>query len=299
MIEVQSLSVCVPGGCPNACKFCVSQMHTSPYVNQIEKNLRFRDLYEKDYLRRLHFARDNGCNTVILTGDGEPLLNRSFLKDFAHWNNAISSPFRWVELQTSGVTLDDEALRFLRNTVGISTISLSLSDLFSDDSNQAMNGTPDKLKVCLVHLCSEIKKYDFNLRLSLNMTDVYEKRFLGASNDSICQEILNRANQFGADQVTFRRLYVSGNPIIEQNKWIAAHAASDNLLIGINMYIRAEGRALETLPFGAVRYSVDGLSVVMDGDCMSTEVKPTMKYLVLRPNCKLYTKWDDTGSLLF
>ena len=113
-MEVQSLSVCVPGGCPNNCKFCVSQMHPSPYIDQIEKNTRFRDLYERDYMRRLQFARDNGCNTVILTGDGEPLMNDRFLKDFAHWNGTIQSPFRWVEIQTSGVTLDDEKLRFLR-----------------------------------------------------------------------------------------------------------------------------------------------------------------------------------------
>lgn len=299
MIEVQSLSVCVPGGCPNNCKFCVSQMHPSPYVDQIEKNVRFFDLYEKDYMKRLQFARDNGCNTVILTGDGEPLLNRNFLRNFAHWNNAISSPFRWIELQTSGVTLDDEALRFLRNTVGVSTISLSLSDMFNNDSNQTMNGTPDKLKVNIVHLCSEIKRYDFNLRLSLNMTDVYEKRF---NNIPVCDtinQILYRAQQLGADQVTFRKLYVSGDPAIPQNKWIAEHAASDNLLLHIRQYVRDNGRVLEQLPFGAIRYSINGISVVSDDDCMSTEVKPVMKYLVLRPNCKLYTKWDDQGSLLF
>jgi sulfatase maturation enzyme AslB (radical SAM superfamily) len=299
MLEIQSLSVCVPGGCPNECKFCVSKMHESPYQNQIEKNLRFRDLYERDYIRRLQFARDNGCNTVILTGDGEPLLNRSFLKDFAHWNNSISSPFRWVEIQTSGVTLDDEALRFLRNTVGISTISLSLSDMYNDDANQEMNGTPDKLKVNVIHLCSEIKRYDFNLRLSLNMTDTYQKRFKILTNAGVCSNLLDRARQLGADQVTFRRLYVSGNPHLEQNRWIAEHAANDNLMVAINQYVRENGRALEQLPFGAIRYSLNGLSVVTDTDCMNVDVKPVMKYLVLRPNCKLYTKWDDPGSLLF
>jgi hypothetical protein len=41
------------------------------------------------------------------------------------------------------------------------------------------------------------------------------------------------------------------------------------------------------------------MSVVVDDDCMSTEVKEDVKYLILQPNCKLYTKWDDEGSLLF
>jgi sulfatase maturation enzyme AslB (radical SAM superfamily) len=128
MLEVQSLSVCVPAGCPNKCKFCISRMHSSVYEDQIEKNLRFFDLYERDYCKRLQFARDNGCNTVILTGDGEPLFNIKFLKDFSHWNHQIESPFRWIEIQTSGVSLDDEKLRFLRNTVGVTSISLSLSN---------------------------------------------------------------------------------------------------------------------------------------------------------------------------
>ena len=27
--------------------------------------------------------------------------------------------------------------------------------------------------------------------------------------------------------------------------------------------------------------------------------KDAVKYLILRPNCKLYSKWDDKGSLIF
>ena len=114
-MEMQSLSICVPAGCPNNCKFCVARMRRDAYTNQIEKNRRFRDLYKRDFKRRLEFCRDNGCNTVVLTGDGEPLVNLSFLDDFAEWNEAISKPFRKIELQTSGVTLNDEKLRYLRN----------------------------------------------------------------------------------------------------------------------------------------------------------------------------------------
>ena len=28
-------------------------------------------------------------------------------------------------------------------------------------------------------------------------------------------------------------------------------------------------------------------------------IKNEVKYIILRPDCKLYTKWDDAGSLLF
>lgn len=296
-MEIQSLSVCVPAGCPNRCKFCVSQMHPSIYENQIERNVRFRDLYERDFVRRMQFARDNGCNTAIITGDGEPLANRDFLKDFAHWNQMIQSPFRWIELQTSGVFLSDEYLRFLRNTVGVATISLSLSDAFDTDRNAEINGTPEKLKVDIEMVCREIKRYDFNLRLSLNMTASYEQR-LGVEQNAAAK-LIERARQLNANQVTFRQLYVSGEADLPQNHWIRENAASSELMRNVTTFVRERGRALEMLPFGAMRYSVQGMSVVVDTDCMSTEAKRAMKYLVLRPDCKLYTKWDDEGSLLF
>ena len=49
-----------------------------------------------------------------------------------------------------------------------------------------------------------------------------------------------------------------------------------------------------------ISYSVMGMSTVVDEDCMAkNEEKQSWKYLILRPNCKLYTQWDDKGSLLF
>ncbi len=264
-------------------------MHYEAYANQIEKNLRFRDLYERDFTRRLQFSRDNGCNTVILTGDGEPIANCDFLRDFSHWNKMISWPFRWIEIQTSGVMLDDEMLRFLRNTVEVATISVSMSNVFDSAINAEINGTPEAIRVDIDRLCAEIKRYDFNLRLSLNMNAVY--------NELPVEELFTRAAILGADQLTFRKLYTSGDPDLHQNRWIREH---DYLRFEeLRDYIVANGRKLEVLPFGAARYSIHHMSVVVDHDCMSTEVKDALKYLILRSNCKLYTKWDDRGSLLF
>lgn len=296
-MEMQSLSVCVPGGCPNNCKFCCAKMKQEKYTNQIEKNRRFRDLYKRDFKRRMQFCRDNGCNTVVLTGDGEPLMNKSFLDDFAEWNEGINSPFRWIELQTSGVSLDDETLRYLRNTVGVSTISLSLSDVFNSDNNQEVNCTPNNLKVDIDTLCKEIKRYDFNLRLSLNMTDFYNT-FISYEDDRSVSTIFDRCADLGANQITFRVLYKSGKDT-PQDEWIEKHSANKELIQAVKTYIVSFGRELEILSFGSKRYSVNGMSVVLDDDCMSQVSKNTLRYLILRSDCKLYTKWDDEGSLIF
>ena len=134
-MNIQSLSVVVPSAkCINDCAFCVSKMHKEEYKNQLDSNKPFYDLYQKDYLKRLEFARDNGCNTVMLTGNSEPQQNRPFLEKFGLLNEQLDKPFRWIEIQTTGVLLDDGYLRFLRNHVGVSTISISLSSFDGEEN---------------------------------------------------------------------------------------------------------------------------------------------------------------------
>lgn len=287
---IQSLSICVPGRkCINACKMCVSRMRNDEYRNQMDCNLPFYDLYLKDYLRRLEFARDNGCNTVMLTGNLEPQQNRIFLTQFGLFMMLMERPFRNVEMQTTGVLLDEAYLRFLRNHVGVSTISLSLTS-FNSRENDRNCGMPINNSVEIEKLCALIKKYDFTLRLSLNMTSAFTK-FSPESLFDACW-------QLGANQVTLRVLYESDGECV-QNDWIRRHRASDADIGAIEAYIKEHGRELEVLEFGSTRYSVNGMSVVLDDDCMNTEAKKTLKYAILRPDCKLYTKWDDPGSLLF
>ena len=43
------------------------------------------------------------------------------------------------------------------------------------------------------------------------------------------------------------------------------------------------------------------MSVMIDDDCMAKDIEQhtDFKYLVLRPNGKLYGSWDDPVSLIF
>jgi hypothetical protein len=294
---IQSLSICVPAGCFNHCKFCVARLHPSQVPDLMEQEFEFQDLHRKDYTDCMEFARDNGCNTLMYTGDGEPTMNKKFMEMVAFINDNLNKPFRWIELQTAGFRLQEvndgrnEYLRWLRNTIRIKVISLSLSDVFDSDHNAEYNGTPENLKVDIDKTCFEIKRFGFTLRLSLNMTDFYNGREP--------EEIFSRARQLGANQITFRKLYESDEDEKEINKFIAEHSCSVDIFDGIKKYVLANGNALEVLPFGAIKYSVGGISTVIDDDCMSTDVKNELKYLILRPNCKLYSKWNDLGSVLF
>lgn len=306
---IQSLSIVVPGGCPNDCACCVSQLHADDdYRNQIEKNYQFEDLYRNDFRDALSFARDNGCNVMMLTGDGEPLMNLYYLRMITELNKTLDQPFRWIELQTSGVFLTKKSeenggdinLRWLRNTIRVKTISLSLFNLFDskDNATYSRPKTP-KAYVDIPTTCTTIKKYDFTLRLSLNMVSLY--------NHTEPAHIFERAKELGANQITFRVLYDSDTPFElqspkerEVSQWIKENRANPEVIKKIHEYIREHGKKLERLPFGAYRYSVHGMSCVVDEDCMSTsEDKEAVKYLILRPDCHVYSKWDDPGSRLF
>lgn len=294
-MKIQSLSVVVPTNkCINQCKFCCACMVQEDYKNQMDENLPFYDLYQKDYLNRLEFARDNGCNTVMLTGNGEPQQNRNFLQQFGTLNSMLEKPFRNIEIQTTGVLLDENYLRFLRNHVRVSTISLSISSL-NDEMNFKYNGTHEKHMVGIEDLCEKIKKYDFNLRLSINLTDEFNQLIY---TDSIIDFFKFCKERLGADQIIFRKLYISNNDS-EQDNWIKEHKINNHAYSGLISYIKNEGVQIGILETGAIKYSINDMSIVLDDDCMSETLKESYKYLILRPNCKLYSLWNNRASLIF
>lgn len=298
-MNIQSLSIVVPthNSCVNKCKFCVSRTHTNPYKDRI--NLTAKEFVEgkdytknsieyKDYFNRLQFARDNGCNVVLLTGTGEPIQNMKFIEFFSRVNSTLTTPFKSIEIQTTGVMLDDEKLKCLRN-LGITTISFSISNIFDNNRNLELIGCDNKLKFDVFETIKLVKKYDFNLRLSLNLVNDYDKYSI--------DDVIARCKELDADQVTFRKLYKS-NSNSEIDSWIDENS-SKYFYNEIFYYIKNYGKLLGVLPFGAKAYNIEEMSMVIDDDCMSQEIKDTYKYLILRENAKLYTDWGTKASLVF
>ena len=289
-MQAQSLSIVVPrplvdgkvDRCVNRCKFCCSHMHEDSFT----MNDRWMD---KDYLARLIFASRAGVDSVVLTGDGEPLQNWNFLERFFQWNNALQVSFQNIDLQTSGVFLDNKSLVRLRD-LGVTTIALSINDIFNDENHAKIACTPRDLRFKLDDLCKKIKSFGFNLRLSLNMLNHYM--------DYTDEEIFKRCKQLGADQVIFRKMYTSVTRTREDD-WVKENALGDLGLASINTYVVDHGTLLGYLSFGAKKYSVDEMSVVVDNDCMSQEAKVVYRYLILQSDGKLYTRWNDRGSLIF
>jgi len=257
--------------------------------------------------KRIKYAVMNDVNTCILTGTGEALQNIKFLTTLRDLFIKMNYPFPNVEIQTTGVLMTNDNIKLLKE-LGVNTISLSVSNIFNDERNMEVIGVPQLLKFRLGDLITELKKHDFNIRLSLNMIRDYD--------EVSPKEIIKKAKELGADQITFRQLYHNGDNTFEQTKWVMKNACLPETITNIKLYIegkrislfnhriefslfKGKGTYLYALPFGGKVYSIDEMSTVIDDDCMSKNSKDALKYVILRENEKLYCRWDDMGSLLF
>lgn len=276
-MKVQSLSVSIPAVCPNNCKFCISRMRGA---NQIKQNLR----EPEQIMFRLQYARDEGATTMVITSTGEPLTNLEYIKSIININRTIRTPFHKIELQTSGSSLERNFQEI--KSLGIQTISLSVADIFDQERNNELMGMDTNTS----KLCQIIKEAGFNLRISLNMVKPSKHP----------KEYFDQLSQLGANQVTFRYLFATeSDPPTEMEKITREIRIEKPSLRLMEDVISTNGTALEKLPFGVTRYSYRGISTVIDEDCMNKSAKNQLKYLILKPNNKLYTKWDDDASLVF
>jgi len=306
-MNIQSLSILVPtkGSCVNNCKFCVSRMHKNKVEDMIGQPNLYSNLYISDYIKRLNYAKSNGCETMLITGDTEPQQNFNFLEKLGLMVEKMDFPFEKIEIQTTGTGLTNDWLYFLRHSVGVSTVAISASSFIDKENNEIME-TKEKVAlgfmdstsgyVKLKELCKRIKTYRFNLRLTLNLTDSFSTMSP--------KEILEFAHlELGADQVTFRVLYKSSDTFEDwtaEDFWINEHALSIDKLKEIQDYIKNNGRYDRTLEFGQKVYFINDMSIIVDDDCMNSkkfkeienEKETMLKSLILRQNCKLYTNWD-------
>lgn len=299
-MNIQSLSICVPAKkCINDCKFCCSKMHGGDYEDRFTPVVSTMS-YIEDMKKRLQYARDNGCNTLMLTGNNEPQQNKDFLRVLGVVNQSLSSPFRNIEMQTSGAFIDEDALDFLKG-IGVTTMAISVACIDNDELNRKIIQTPDK-NLNLRQLCKNIKKRGFNLRLCLNMSNYMIKCIKDNDIKNDVNRVITWCNEFQADQITCRALWTSEDGT-EQADWINNHVTdwTFSFIRLLNQLIKSEGRYLDTLEYGANRYDFRGFSIVIDEDSMaqSEEHKDSVKYLILRPDGHLYSKWDSKASLIF
>lgn len=293
-MNIQSLSIVVPTGkCWNHCEFCVSRMHSEDYGKSCLSRDKDRVYIPVGYLNRMKFVRECGCNTMMITGSAEPQQNMPFIMSLLEANAKLPMPFYNIELQTTGSGLEYRDLEDFaygsRDGSGITTIAFSISS-FDDERNWDIINVPqNKRTLKLKALIKESKDFGMNVRASINLTNEFE--------DFSAKDYFEWGNDLHVDQMTFRKIYADGNG--DEAEWVKSHEFRKDKFEEICWYITKYGTPIARLPFGFIKYSVNGISTVIDDNCMSKDNIDEMKYAILRPNGKLYSRWDDTGSLIF
>ena len=316
---IQSLSICCPAKkCINHCETCTARQHDNPYEDKFNGSRYDTFEYWNDVIKRMQYAQDKGCTTVMLTGSVEPQQNRRWLEGLYLAMKSLSKPFLNIEMQTTGAFIDKDYLDFLK-AIGVTTLAISTFNIFDNAINKEIEHCADKT-FGLYTLCDNAKQRGFNIRICINVTNfMFTEHFRTydylnwryaynmqdhAENNRVLNEelrnIFKRCSELFADQVTFRKMWsVDGTP---EGEWIKKNCNSycDEFLSTINTYVRKNGKLINVLPYGAARYDCNGFSIVIDIDSMAKdETNMATKYYIIRENGKMYSSWDSKASLVF
>jgi len=275
--KISSLQVSVPlKGCINNCRSCIAKV--SGEDNIIFKNLSKDIDFDNQYLEKLKLIKNQKCKNIVITSDkGEPIQNKPFMRKLGEFNKELDNWFNF-EIQTTGVLLNDQNLGFMKDVVGIKTISLSVFDIFDDQNNLNIIGVKENTGFNLKDICRSIKNYGFILRLSINLINSYDRHPI----DKIFQKI----EELDPNQVTFKNLWHTeeDNAI---NKWIKVNKASSNIINKISEYLE-ENNGHKVSNY---RYEFNGKSIWMVDNCMLGN------YLILRPDAKIYRSWESISPI--
>lgn len=287
-MNIQSLSIVVPTGhCWNHCPYCVSRTHCEDY-GDFSKRL-VDDIITPNYMNRIKFVRDQGCNTMMITGTAEPQQNLPFVHRLLYLNIHLPQPFYNVEFQTTGSGMTKGDIEDLAS-LDVTTLALSISS-FDAERNAEIVHMPKNKKNSYYDLIKWAHEANMNVRACLNLTDAF--------NPYQPEQYTKWARSYGIEQLTFRKMYYLNIPFCDEQTWTANHRLDDKKFYQIKAFIERAGKQVAILPYGFRQYDVQGVSVVIDDDCMSKDNIANFKYAILRPNGKLYSQWDLKGSLIF
>ncbi|MBD3407790.1 MAG: radical SAM protein [Candidatus Lokiarchaeota archaeon] len=272
---IGSLQITVPAGCMNDCPFCVYRQHATRFRTTWQSN---HARWSREIERRIRYAASRVA-AIMITSHGEPTININYIRDIMKIINRVAPELTHVEIQTSGVGVDDEKLDSLYEA-GIRVISLSVPALHEEDILRIMK-VPSKKNYRPLELVSKIREKGFVLRLSIAMTDWFDDYDL-----EYVMALL--VKDWKPDQASFKKLY-GADEIATKNY--------DNLLEDFKKVTRY--RKLELLALGAWKYDADGIGIVWNDDCMVADEGEEPRYLILQPDGRLYTRWDTKGSVIF
>jgi molybdenum cofactor biosynthesis enzyme MoaA len=270
--------------CNAACPYCVAQMTASDFsedVNFDEKRF--------DIAVRIVEQMREGLLTVMLTGQGEPLL---FPKQITRYLDVLNGRFPRIELQTNGVLIHKNLNNLGRwMDDGLTLVCLSVAARDAARSNQIM-GIKD-VDYNYWTTARTLIDIGLNVRLNCTMTNA------GTNRPEDCESIIKLAKENGILQTTFREVEMP-QPVncSKTAAWVCVNKP-EGAAKRLHHYLALKGavRLLE-LPHGGVVYDYKDQNVAI-GNCLTGTTDPDdIRQIIFFPDGRVAYDWRYKGARL-
>jgi len=291
-MKAQSLSINLNGPCNATCPFCISALTWHPDEHGNDKLLDNLD-------KALNFAKYHNVDTVLITGSGEPTLNKNLIQII---QQIYQSGIPKIELQTNGTQIyDNDQIEIMRNQ-GLTHISLSIASTNVQNNNKIM-GLNENFNY--INFIQKSNNLDIITRISINIiaNEWTNNKNIKQTFNNWCQNLYD----VGAKQLTIREVGIPKKPInnIEKSKQILQFTSENQKLekkyhIISNIYkeIKKSGTKLMEFSYGTMTYDYQGLSVCL-ASCMTDNTKQNkIRSFILQPDGHIYHSWNFKGSIL-
>jgi hypothetical protein len=269
--------------CNASCPFCVAKMTGSNFSDCIEFD-------ERRFNVACQIAEQmrNGLLTVILTGQGEPLL---FTKQITRYLQCIDFRFPLIGLQTNGILVEKNLDNFRQwKDEGLTTVCLSIASGDHKVSNGIMGINSDYNYWNAAAMLQEI---GLNVRLNCTMTKV------GTYKPRDCENIILRANNAGILQTTFREVTMP-DPCYSSSigAWVGSHSV-EGAAKRLHHYLALNGAVrLMELPHGGVVYDYKDQNVAI-GNCLTDTTNPDdIRQVIFFPDGRVAYDWRYKAARL-
>lgn len=286
-MKFQTFSINVgTNACDAKCPFCIAKMTGNKIEGKPNINV-------ARYKQACSIALQSGVGTVLLTGQGEPLLYPEQIEYYLSTLNAATMcnglpAFPLVELQTNGVKLEEQANLKHWAKLGLSLVCISIAHYDAHRSNEIMGIT------CYHNFWEKIRLLqDHGLSTRLNCTMLR----CGLSSIEEINHLISLARAAGVTQLTVREVEKPLNPFEDK---IAAYVAENKphgLARKLYHWCKMEDYPeLPQIPGGGRVFDVNGQNFGI-GNCVTETTDPNdVRQIIFWPDGRIAHSWQLRGA---
>lgn len=285
---------CIVAGslaCNARCPWCVAGMTPKNDVSDSKAP----EIDEDSFRRACRVAQLNQLDTARITSKGEPTIFPDQITRYLELLRPYDFPF--IEMQTNGILIakrkpvSDEHLKQWR-ALGLTHICISVVS-FDPERNRLVYMPRDKSYIDLPKLIADLHGFGFNVRLTVIM----QKGDIDSGENLAKMLAFARANQ--VEQMTALPVNKPSSSRDGALYDAAVKAAlDDEQLKDIHAYA-ARGQVLNTLPWGAKIYDVDGQNLCLSSCLTVSPDENASRQLIFLPPGRITTDWQHAGAILY